>query len=355
MHEDFERYRQELDRVRLTAESKKALAESLGRCQTRGRTIRPLRMRRIIAAAAVVCLLAVLSVAGIAQINAGPTLGTFFSGDQAGYDQSSGVIGRSAENDGWIITVTDCVGDDYMGFLGIEVEAPEGVVLDAEYYEIYADNDYDAKGSHSLKGFFYSLPDDDPTDGKIHMIHDWYARGGEANHQFMRLKLVDLTENRGYLWDEHNWDRPMVKEGEWDFGWIDIDYADNAIRLSPMVELPCEADLTDTGVEKLILEEVVISPVGLYFRTNISLPYPVALEDWLEENMWFTVQLLDTDGNEIPLVNPRFYGLSGTYICFTDTTNAMNTADFEGQARLDLVDLDRVASVSVCGVTIPLK
>ena len=29
MHEDFERYKTELDRVRLTAESKKALAESL--------------------------------------------------------------------------------------------------------------------------------------------------------------------------------------------------------------------------------------------------------------------------------------------------------------------------------------
>ena len=34
MHEDFERYKTGLDRVRLTAESKKALAESLRRRRT---------------------------------------------------------------------------------------------------------------------------------------------------------------------------------------------------------------------------------------------------------------------------------------------------------------------------------
>ena len=37
MHEDFERYKTELDRVRLTAESKKALAESLRRRRTADR------------------------------------------------------------------------------------------------------------------------------------------------------------------------------------------------------------------------------------------------------------------------------------------------------------------------------
>ena len=70
MHEDFERYKTELDRVRLTAESKKALAESLRRRRTADRPeIRTRRLRlgagRIAAAAAAVCLLVTGAVAGV--------------------------------------------------------------------------------------------------------------------------------------------------------------------------------------------------------------------------------------------------------------------------------------------------
>ena len=46
MHEDFERYKTGLDRVRLTAESKKALTESLRRRRTADRPeIRTRRLR----------------------------------------------------------------------------------------------------------------------------------------------------------------------------------------------------------------------------------------------------------------------------------------------------------------------
>ena len=352
MREDFELYREELDRVRLTAESKKALAESLSRrglaeCRTAVR--RPLRARRAVAAAAVICLLSVLSIAAVAQVNADPTLGNAFTGDQAGYDQASGVVGRSAECGGWIITITDCVGDDFQAFLGVEVEAPEGTVLDAEYYEIYVDNEYDRQGvPGTTKGFCYSLPDGDPTDNKIRLIYNWYTTEGESNHVRMRFTLIDLVENCGYNWDARSWDRPMVKEGTWDFGWLDIGYADNAIRLSPMVELPFENT-------ELVLEELVLSPVGLYLRTNIACPYPLDWEDQFEENIRFTVRLLDAGGNEIPMRGQPFGGLGGSYFSFTNHTNAMNTASSGDPAELVVVDLERLAAVSVAGVTIPLK
>lgn len=139
----------------------------------------------------------------------------------------------------------------------------------------------------------------------------------------------------------------MVKEGTWDFGWIDIDYADNALRLAPMAELPFP-------YEKLVLEEVVISPVGLYLRTNISTPYPIAYGDWFREEMSPTIRLLDVDGSEI-FVYAHFSGLGGAYFSFSNHTNAMNSANGEGLAELRVVDLERLASVSVAGVEIPLQ
>ena len=354
MQENFERYRTELDRVRLTEESRKALLESLSRRQpgvSRTMRKRPLKIQHIAAVAAAVCVLSMLSVAAVAQVMGEPTLGNAFTGDQAGYDQSSGVVGRSVERDGWTISITDCVGDNFQAFLGVAVEAPEGAVLDAEYYEIYADNEYHAESSYTEGGFFYSLPDGDPTDNKIHMIYDWYTTGGEANHVTMRLKLVNLTENRGYNWDERNWDCPMVKEGEWNFGWIDIDYADNAIRLEPMVEIP------DSGLEDgLVLSEVVISPVGLYLHFDGPEPYYAKWVDtWFEPNVYDTIQLWDVDGNEIYLSRAIFYGPAGTYRSFTDSTNAMNTASCDKPAQLNLVDLDRIGAVSVAGITIPVR
>lgn len=351
MHENFESYKTDLDRVRLTEESKQALTEHLLRHSAAASIQpqkRPLRARHVLAAAAVIALLSALSVAAVAQVNAEPTLGGAFTGDQAGYDQASGTVGRMAEVDGWTATITDCVGDDFQAFLGVEVEAPEGTVLDAEYYEIYVDNEYDRQGvPGTTKGFCYSLPDDDPTDNKIRLIYDWYTTEGESNHVRMRFTLMDLVENHGYNWDARNWNRETVKEGAWDFGWIDIDYADNALRLAPMAELPFP-------YEKLVLEEVVISPVGLYLRTNISTPYPIAYGDWFREEMSPTIRLLDVDGSEI-FVYAHFSGLGGAYFSFSNHTNAMNSANGEGLAELRVVDLERLASVSVAGVEIPLQ
>ncbi len=351
MQENFEGYKAELDRIRLTAESRKALAESLSRRGSAERS-KPRRLtagaRRISAIAAVVCLLSALSVAAVAQVAGNPTLGNAFTGDQEGYDQSSGFIGRSVENDGWTVTITDCVGDDFQAYLGVEVTAPEGTVLDAEYYEMCVDNEYDREYSGSSKGLLYSLPDDDPTDNKIRLTYGWYTSNGVSNHLNMKLKLVDLTENHGYLWDEWKWDRRLVKEGVWDFGWISVDYADNAIRLSPMVEIP------ESG--GLVLSEVVISPVGLYIHFCGPEPYRTDwVDNWYKPNVGSTIRLLDVDGNEIPLYMGGFFGPCGTHFLYTDHENAMNSATGSGPARLNLVDPERVGSLSVAGITIPVQ
>lgn len=292
-----------------------------------------------------------MSVAAWADVTHDPTLGNFFTGSQSGYDLSSGVVGRSVENNGWTATITDCVGDDYLGFFGVEITAPEGTVLDGTNYEIEVDNEYDKNYGGSSMGFAYALPDDDPTDNVIRLVYHWYTTNGVTNHLNMRLMLHDLVENYGYLKEEHKWDRQLVQGGEWDFGWIPIDYEDNAIRLAPMLEVQ------DTGLEEnLVLSEIVISPVGLYIAFDGPEPYHIDwLADWYEPNVGDTVQLWDVDGNEIPFGQKFFYGPSGTYFSFTNTSNAMNNSNSEGLAELNLIDLEQVGALTVAGFTIPVQ
>ena len=93
------RYREELDKVRLTEMGKAALAQALCRRVAAPAQARSRRLARPwITAAAVLCLL--MATAGAAVL-ASPTLQDRVFGSSPGYDQSSAVIGRSVDQSGW--------------------------------------------------------------------------------------------------------------------------------------------------------------------------------------------------------------------------------------------------------------
>ena len=360
MRENFESYREELDRVRLTEESKRALVESLGRRQAAERPeIRSRRLaagtRRIAAVAAVMCLLAT---GAVAAVTASPTLRDRIFGDSAAYEQSSGFVGRSVEREGWTVTITDCVGDDRNLYLGIEVEAPEGVVLDAGGYCFLDTSDDLIRGGGSSG--MRSIPDDDPTDNKIQFMQRYYSssfdgEGFDLQSRFVLKKLV------------HNWRLVQDENGEtvrtytedcgatWDFGYLDISYPDSTVRLTP------NAPVTTLGVEAVI-SSVEVSPLSVLVRIEgEALRYH---HDWVPKNApdgWYgcieyqEVFLYTEDGGCIP-VNYQDGASTG------GGCSAGSHAD-EGEEpyivldrRFDgLVDVDSLAAISICGVTIPLK
>ena len=274
----------------------------------------------------------------MAQVEADPTLGNFFKGDDEGYGQSSGVVGRQGEHNGWKATVTDCVGDKYRAYIGIEVEAPEGTVLDEGLYAMWVDNDFDTGGReerpYSYGGFA------DPTDHKVRLRYDWASSDGGANHVKLRLKLSDFHENHGYLYEERNWDRETLCEGEWDFGWMDIDYTDSTIHLEPNVEIP--------GGDGLVLTAADVSPLGirLYYEGHIW--YVDWVDNWFVPNVAGTVRVLDVDGNDL-LENREIESFAG-YYSFTPRYD-----ESREMARLNIVDLDRIGSIVVAGVEIPVQ
>lgn len=370
MQENFESYKAELDAVRLTDESKRALAESLRRREVPAKPdITPRRVRagfgRIAAVAAVVCLVSALSVAAVAKVVGAPALGNTFLGDQAGYDQSSGVIGRSVENDGWTITITDCVGDESYCYLGVEVEAPEGMVLDGDYYLMNAEFDSNMKHKGNGGGrdsLLRPLPDDDPTDNKVRMVYAWSELGAGLSGAQVRLKLNNFFEQFDYNWDERDWNKEYLSYGEWDFGWMTADYT-NSVKHIPLAEdIPIEG-----GDGLLLVDEVVVSPLGV----SVSFANKPWYVDWVDN--WFipmieeTFIVLDTDGNEIPLYSDRsgqdiYAGTAyrskdiyAGWTCYCRFGEKPDYADNHLTENFTLVDMNRIASVSVGGVTIPVQ
>lgn len=370
MREDFESYREELDQVRLTEESKRALAESLGRCKARAQPeIRSRRLTvgagRIAAAAAVVCLLVTGAVAVVA---ASPTLRDQVFGESAGYEQSSAFIGKSVEYDGWTVTITDCVGDDVDIYMGLEVAAPEGTVLEHGSYQFgyrngkFGDIDLtfpdmeDGRQNWGIR----QLPDDDPTDNKLSfMLHSGnFLDEASYNGQRMRLKIYDLcrvwfdVERQETVYDP-------VCNGTWDFGEMTVSFPDSTIYLKPNVPV------TTLDVEAVITE-IQISPINVLVRIEGD-----ALKG---HHSWVPKDAPDgcyscIDYQEIILYSEDGSTVSADYLragsgCWGGEANV----DEEGRLLIrrgyslpvneiitKLVDVDSLTAISVCGVMIPLK
>lgn len=369
MQENFERYKTELDQIRLTEESKRALAESLRRRETAAAP--EIRVRRssvglgkISAVAAVVCLVSVLSAAAVAGFIGEPSLRGALGGDPKGYDQSSGMIGRSVECDGWTVSITDCVGDESYCYLGVEVEAPEGTVLDGDYYLMNAEFDsnmrYKGNGGgedHLLR----PLPDDDPSDNKVRMVYGWSEMGAGLSGAQVRLKLTNFFEQFDYNWDEHDWNKEYLSYGEWDFGWMTADYT-NTVRHIPVEDTPVEG-----GDGLMLVDEVIVSPLGISFSFANRPWYSDWCEEWFYPMLEETLTVWDVDGNPVPIYYSRAgqdinagkayrgEGLYAGWTCYYRFGEEPDYSDNHRKETFTVVDVDRIAAVTVGGITIPVQ
>ena len=292
----------------------------------------------------------------MAAVVGSPTLRDNVFGDSAGYSQSSGFVGRSVEKNGWTVTITDCVGDDRNLCLGIEVEAPEGVVLDGteDYRFLDYSNGFIRNGGSSGMD---QLPDDDPADNKIRFMLRYYSSGFDSDgfNGGSRFALKKLIHD--FRWEEQEDGNCVQKYVEdcgatWDFGYLEISYADSTIRLEP--DLP----VTTLDVEATITS-VEVSPLGAVIRIEgDALLYH---HDWVPKNApdgWYgcmeyqEVYLYTEDGEVIPANYQDGASAGGGCSGGTVEEDAFIVLD----RRFDeLVDVDSLTAISVCGVTIPLK
>ncbi len=340
-------YREELNRIRFTEDSRRSLAEGLAKHRHR-EAPRPCRRSKLwergLVAAAAVCLLAT---AAVAMISASPVLEDYFGGG-AGYGQSAIALGQSVTRGGWTMTLTDCVADDYTVYVGIALAAPEGTSLDCESGYCFEDwnlpafQDLDQIGG---AGIYEQIEDDDPTDNTIcFVLTASYLWNADFDSHEMELSFGNL-----YHIDE-NGERVRDCEETWRFSTA-LSLSDSIVRLEPSVPV------TTLGVEAVITG-VTVSPIGVYVR--IEGDALIGHHGWTPRNApdgWYgcvedqEIILYTTDGAALPMMGSRSgSGCSGGD---TECPEPGRLTLFRRSGAL--LDMDSLASVSVCGVEIPLK
>lgn len=362
----FENYKTELDKMRLTDESKKNLAASLARRGAKTGTPNHRRFSGAVRLAALLAAAVCLATAGYAAAAASPTLRDSVFAGGAAYEQSSSFIGRSVDNQGWTATITDCVGDDYYLYLGLDLTAPEGTVLDADWYCFGDLAEYVLKFSdfrNSAGQKIWQLPDEDPTDNRVSFVitaSALFEKDGHFNNQKMRLRLPELRTGRLNL-ETLDHEYTTIKSGKWDFGNITLDYPDSTIRLT--LNLP----VTTLGVEAVITE-LAVSPLSVSVRIEGD-----ALKghhSWVPKNArdgWYSCIdyqeiVLHFDDGTAFTVDQADSNVAGSLCTGGDDPSKDGllvlrrtySANINGVSDR-LVDVDRVVSVSVCGVEIPLR
>lgn len=344
-----ERYREELNQIRLTQESREDLARALAARQGKPAQRPRRRWSRTAVAAAVVAAILVGSVG--AAVVVPPVVRSYF-GDSAGYQQSAVELGQSITKNGWTMTFTDCMADDYTIYLGVTLTAPEGTVLDWANGYHFADWNLPNFPELDLgdSGGYEQLEDDDPTDNQLSFIFtSYYSSEGESlNGQTMEITLGKLFHYAGWNGTEYSHEKIYDCDETWSFR-ATLNYPDHVIRLKP--NLPVHTLDVDATIT-----EVVVSPLSVY--VHIEGDALKGHHSWVPKNApdgWYgcieyqEITLYTKDGTAISMIDGEAGGgCSGG----TDPTE---DGWIELTRRPDTpLDVENLASISVCGVEIPL-
>lgn len=126
----MKRYTDAMNEVRFTPEEKQELSARLRQAAQSApqHTRKPKRHRvRRLACGALAAALAVTMLTAAAVPAFGDTLRAFF-----GMPVQSYPVGKSVTQQGWTFTVTDCLADSVTLYVALDVQAPEGTVVDPE-------------------------------------------------------------------------------------------------------------------------------------------------------------------------------------------------------------------------------
>lgn len=344
-------YRDELDKVQLSAHSKQVLIDRL-RGQTAPRHARKSGGKRravILAAAACVVLAAT---AGAAVLH--NTLQHLWTQEsQPVYEAYSADLAQAQTADGWTVTLTDCVGSENMLYIGVELTVPEGTNPN----EPYRFGDYDMTfpdGSRATVGggINDAPPYDGPDGNTLHFVwHMNVAPEDESEAQNLQGKTVDLTIDSVYRleWNAQSdrYDEILMTDHVWKFESVKLDYPSDDTTY--VVDKPVEY-LGGTAT----LDEITVSPFGV----KVSISGGSALHHHAEHRtkdgdcLMCALTVYDAEGNVL-YENPQWGGAGSQ--CDEDSGQVIiyHTYQTAGWDKV-LIDPEKVAKVKVNNVEIPL-
>lgn len=341
-------YRDELDKVQLSAHSKQILIDRL-REQTAPRHARKSGGKRravILAAAACVVLAAT---AGAAVLH--NTLQHLWTQEsQPVYEAYSADLARAQTADGWTVTLTDCVGSESNLYIGVELTVPEGVDPNG----LYQFGDYDMTlrdGTKTCWGWGINQISNDAPDGNT--LH--YAWKMDIAPEVKEIGLCGQTVTlmidsiNQLVWNPQSdrYDEILMTDHVWKFEGVKLDYpVDDATYA---VDKPVEY-LGGTAT----LDEITVSPFGV----KVSISGGSALHHHAENRtkdgdcLMCALTVYDADGNVL-YENPLGGGNGSA--CNEDMGKVTIYHDYKDEDwHKILIDPEKVAKVKVNNVEIPL-
>lgn len=171
-------------------------------------------------------------------------------------------LDRSETYNGWTVTLAECVGDDNGVYIWADVIAPEGTVLapPEDGYLVAACTLEGVEGSVGV-----TFTDDDPTDNRASMLLSPMIMRENPRGKTVTVQIgpiadawwtKDLETGEGHM-EEGSELTAAIRDHEWVFEDVKLDYPDQAICLEPNVEVPwLEGTATVTQLK--------VSPLSTY-------------------------------------------------------------------------------------------
>lgn len=345
-------YRDELDQVRLSAQSKQTLIDRLQE-QTVPQNVKKYGRRHRRAAVLAIAACAVLAAtAGAAALH--DTLQNLWTDEsQPVYEAYKTDLNRTQTVDGWTVALTDCVGSENMLYIGVELTVPE----DVDPNEPYRFGDYDMTfpdGSQATigGGINDAPPYDGPDGNTLHFVWDMnVAPDSQTEPQSLQGKTVDLTIDSVYrlVWnaEDDRYDEILMTDHVWKFEDVKLDYptADTTYTVGKPIEY-----LGGTAT----LDQVTVSPFGVKVSISGGSVFHHHQEQRTKNGdcLMCALTAYDAQGNVL-YENPLWGGAgsqcdedAGTTVIYHD----YQTADW----NKILIDPAKIAKIQVNNVEIPL-
>lgn len=342
-------YRDELDKVRLSAQSKQQLIDRLHE-QSAPQTAKKCgRKRRAVVLAVAACVVLAATAGAAVLHDTLQHLWTYES--QPVYEAYKTGLGRTQTADGWTVTLTDCVGSESSLYIGVELTVPEGVDPNGLYQ--FGDCDMTlSDGTKTCCGWGINQISHDVPDGNT--LH--YAWEMDIASEMKEIGLCGQTVNlmidsiNHLVWNAETdrYDEVLMTDHVWKFEDVKLDYP--------------TADTTyavDKPVEYLggmaTLDEITVSPFGVKVSISGGSAFRHHQEHRAKDGNCLACALTvyDADGNVL-YENPLGGGNGSS--CDEDTGRVTIYHDYKNEDwHKILIDPAKVAKVKVNNVEIPLK
>lgn len=341
---------------------------------------------------------AVMMTAGALAAVLNPGLRGWFDtqtyGTQEKLEQGIYRLDRSETYNGWTVTLGECVGDDHGVYIWGDVAAPEGTVLafpedSGLTASCWMENQEDRLGSIGAH-----FMDDDPTDNHVSVLIRPFMTWGESPRgETVTLHLGPIVDDVCTYGPEleGGWREVLstgseltaaIRDHEWVFEDLTLDYPDQTIRMEPNVEVPWLGGTTT-------VTDLEVSPLGTYVTLEggscgeyvahmntdptseggetissggLTITFGGSDGGWEEKSYEMersvTLELTLRDGTQLTPGNCKASksdykeGLEGPetpYYFFGRTYDGNNAAN-----PTSVLDPTQVDHVTVCGVDIPL-